>query len=333
MEKLELNPKISLQKLFLTVPEFTATLIFCIIVIVAVSLNPVFLSQGNIAALSTMIMYIGLLSLGETLIIIVGEIDISIGSMMNFALMFQAWLIAYHNFSWQLAAVAGICLSMALSFINSLLIVKVKMPAFIVTIAMLYACRGGARMLTFSKPIPLSGNPNAQSLFLVGTHKSIGGLEWGFIILVVLVIIMNVVLKRTAYGRQLFAVGDNQKAARLSGIKSDRVKISTFLVSGLMVGLASTFVMVSMQGGSVGVGDGWEMYVICACAVGGISLIGGAGSAISTLLGVFFVISMNNVLTMMAVSPNWQGIFLGSFIVLAVLLDTWRRGKIFGRQH
>lgn len=333
MEKLKSYPKVTLQKLFLTVPEFTAALTLGVVVIIAVSMNPVFLSRGNLAALSTMAMYIGLLALGESLIIIAGEIDISIGSMMNFALMLQAWLIAFHNFPWQLAALAGICLSMTLSFISSLLIVKVKMPPFIVTIAMLYACRGGARILTFSKPISLSGNPNAEGLFYIGTNKSIAGFEWGFILLIILVIITNIILKRTAYGRQIIAVGDNKKAARLSGIKSDRIKISTFLISGFLVGLTSTLILANTQGASAGLGDGWEMYVICGCAVGGISLVGGAGSAISTLLGVIFVVSMNNILVMMSVNSNWQGIFLGTFIVLAVLLDTWRRGKIFGRQH
>ena len=331
MIKLKSSPLSSLQKMFLTVPEFTASISYGALVIFAVSMNPVFLSRGNIAALSTMVMYIGLLALGETLIIIVDEIDISIGSMMNFSLMFQAWLIAFHDFPWQLAALAAVCLTVMLSFINALLIVKVKMPAFIVTIAMLYACRGGARVLTFSRPITVFQNPKADSLFLMTTHKPFG-LEWGFILLLAFIIVMNIVLKRTSYGRMLFAVGDNDKAARLSGVKSDRIKISTFLISGFLVGLTSLFVLANTKGASTGIGDGWEMFVICACAVGGISLKGGAGSAISTLLGVMFVVSMNNILIMLAVSPNWQGIFLGGFIVLAVLLDTWRRSKIFGRQ-
>ena len=321
-----------ISRLFLNVPEFTTMIMVISLFVVATIINPVFISLGNLAAISLMMVYFGFLAMGETLVVIVGEVDISIGSMTAFAMMFQGWLIVYHDFPWLAAAFLTICLTAALSFVSSLFIVKMKMAAFIVTIAMLYICRGFARMLTFSKDIPAFKSPKAEGLMAFGSAKAFGNFSWAFVILIILMVIMHIVMTRTAYGRKLYAVGDNLKAARLSGINSDWIKISAFLFSGVMVGTTSMFLLANTGTATMSTGDGWEMFVVAACAIGGISLSGGAGSMLGTILGVAFVTSMRNVLNMTAVNANWQNIIFGSIIVLAVLLDLVRRNKKFGIQ-
>ena len=321
-----------INRLFLDVPEFTTIITVISLFIIATIINPVFISPNNIAAISLLMMYFGFIALGETLVIVVGEVDISIGSMTAFSMMFQAWLIVYHDFPWQMAAFLAICLTVGLSFASSLLIVKMKMPAFIVTIAMLYICRGGSRMLTFSKDIPAFKSPKAEGLMELGASKVFGNFGWGIVTLIILMIVMHIIITRTAYGRKLYAVGDNLKAARLSGIDSDLIKISAFLFSGVMVGVTSMFLLANTGTASMSTGDGWEMFVVAGCAIGGISLSGGAGSMMGTFLGVAFVTSMKNVLNMTAVNANWQNIIFGSIIILAVLLDLVRRNRKFGIQ-
>jgi ribose transport system permease protein len=320
-----------LRKL-LDAQEITVILPFIVLCAVATALNPVFVSPGNLVSITRLMVLYGFLAIGETFIIIVDEIDISIGSMVAFGAMFFAYLIAEVQLFWWAALLLLLMLTVGLSLINALCVVKLKMPAFIVTIAMLYVCKGGARALTFAKPINILDAPGGGGLIQLGQSPVLGGLGWGFVTFVICVVVAQLVLKKTAYGRRVYATGDSLSAARISGINTDKIKISTFLISGVMVALTSMFLVGREASANPNSGDGWEMQIVAACAIGGVSMIGGAGSIVGTFFGVAMMAAIQNMLNMLAVNSNWQSIVVGTIIVAAVIFDVIRRQRKFGSQ-
>jgi len=195
---------------------------------------------------------------------------------------------------------------------------------------MLYICKGGARALTFAKPINIMNAPGGAGLIQFGQMPVLGGLGWGFVTFILCVIIAQLVLKKTAYGRRVYATGDSLSAARISGINTDKIKISTFLISGVMVALTSMFLVGREASANPNSGDGWEMQIVAACAIGGVSMIGGAGSIVGTFFGVAMMAAIQNMLNMLAVNSNWQSIVVGTIIVAAVIFDVIRRQRKFG---
>ena len=314
----------------LEIPESTVVLPLIVLVGLATLLNPVFVKPANLVSITRIMVLYGFLAIGQTFIIIVDEVDISVGSMVAFAAMFFAYLLNNAQFHWVPALLLTFALSMGLSLVNGLCVVKLKIPAFITTIAMLYICRGGARALTFAKPISVMKAAGAGSFIKFGTAPMLGGLGWGFVFLIVSIVIAQLVLKKTAFGRKVYATGDSLPAARISGVNTDRIKLSAYLISGVMVGMTAMFLLGREVSANPNTGDGWEMYVIAACAIGGVSMTGGAGSMVGTLCGVAMMAAIQNVLNMLAVNSNWQSVVVGVMIIAAVVLDVLRRNRKFG---
>lgn len=319
----------SFLKKIVDAPEFTVIVPFAILVIIAFCLNPIFLKPANLASIARFMSIWGLLAVGETFILLTGEIDISIGSMTSFCSMFFAYMMTNLELHWVLALLIMILCAVLLSMFNGFCIIKLKMPAFIVTIATLYVCKGLARFVSYAKPINVNAAPHAADFLEFGTSQ-IMGTGWGFIFFIVIIVIAAIVLKKTAFGHKVIATGDSSTAARISGINTDRIKMITYIISGVMVGLVAMFLVGRETVANPNNGDGWEMQVIAACSIGAISLNGGSGSMVGTFFGVAFMASLTNALNMLAVNPNWQTITVGIVIVLAVTLDIVRRNKKFG---
>lgn len=329
MNRFQLKSVSRISDKILEVPELSVIIPFVLLCIIAVVTNPVFLVPGNLLGITKLITIFGFLAIGETFIIITGEIDISIGSMAALAGVFLASLMAVHGVAWPVAVILTFLLTVSLSLINSFFIVKMKMPSFIITIAMLYICKGGARFLSDGDGVIIYKAPEAQGLIEIFTKK-FNGLGIGFIVLIIFFVIAQIVLTRTAYGRKVQATGDSLAAARLSGVNTDRIKISTYLISGLMVTVTSVFVIADIGGGNPNTGDGWELIVIAACAVGAVSMSGGYASFVGIFFGVAFMTSMQNIFALNNINPNWQNVVLGIVIVLSVVMDVVRRNRKFG---
>lgn len=311
-------------------PESTVILPLVVLFIIATLVNPVFVNPANLASITRLMVLYGFLAIGQTFVILVKEIDISVGSMVAFASMFFAHLMANLGVHWIPALLLTFVLTIVLSLINGLCIVKLKIPAFITTIAMLYICRGGTRALTFAKPIPLMTTPEAEGFLAFGTSRIVGGLGWSFIFFIAFIIITQLVLKKTAFGRRVCATGDNLPAARISGVNTDRIKLIAYLISGAMVATTALFLTGREMNANPNTGDGWEMLVIASCAIGGISMTGGYGSMVGTLCGVALIASMQNMLNMLAFNANWNSVAVGVVIIAAVVVDVVRRNKKYG---
>jgi ribose transport system permease protein len=313
----------------LEIQEVTVLIPLVVLVGVVTAINPVFLNPYNLGALARMMAAWGLLAIGETFIILIGEIDISLGSMVSFAVMFFGYLMVELGFSLGLSIVFTLFLTVILSLINGLCIVKLKIHAFITTIAMLNICKGGARVLSFAKPIRVYGTEGTSGFFSFGMAEPFG-MSWMFIIFIVLILAGHFVLRKTVYGRKIYATGDSVKVATMAGIRVDRIKISTFVISGLLVGI-SAIMLVGKQGSSnPNFGQGWELMVIAATAIGGISLAGGSGSMIGTLIGVILFATISNILVLLEVNQHMQSVITGVIMILSVIIDIRRRNRMLG---
>ena len=313
----------------LATQEISVLIPLIVLVGVVTAINPVFVNPYNLAALARMMATWGVLAIGETFIILIGEIDISIGSMVSFASMFFAYCIIMLGFSLAMAIVMTFVLTVGLSLINGLCIVKLKIHAFITTIAMLNICKGGARILSYARPIKIYGTPGTEGFTDFGLAEPFGT-SWLFVMFIALILIGQYVLRKTAYGRQIYATGDSANVARMAGIRVDRIKISTFIISGFLVGLVSIFLVAKQGTANPNFGQGWELMIIAATAIGGISLVGGSGSMIGTLIGVILFATIANVLILLEVNQHLQSVLTGIIMVLSVIIDIRRRNRLLG---
>lgn len=318
-----------LIKRIFAVPEVSILIPLVVLVGIVTAINPVFIDPNNLQALARSMAFWGLLALGETFILLIGEIDISVGSMVSFGTMFFAYLLKELSFPLGLAIGATFALTISLSMISAFCIVKLKINSFITTIAMLTICKGAARVLTFARSITVSGIPGTEGLSNFGSQEPLG-MSWAFIIFIILIAAGNFVLRKTAYGRKIYATGDSKTVAEIAGIKIDRIKMSTFAISGVLVGLVSILLVAKQGTANPNFGQGWELMIIAATAIGGISLVGGSGSMLGTLIGVVLFATISNMLILLEVNQHLQQVITGVIIVLSVLIDIRRRKKLLG---
>lgn len=273
----------------------------------------------------------GVIAVGMTLIIITGGIDLSVGSILAFSSIVGGLLLEAGT-----PVIVSVLVSLVIGtiagFVNGFFITKFKMPAFIVTLAMMEICRGLTMVVTngenqsltpdSSLPANLSANYTTYSVF--------GGSLGGFfpvpiIIMFVVILIGYYLLKYTTFGRSLYAIGGNREASRFSGIKVGKIELLAYTITGLLCGVAG-IVLNSRLGAAIPTaGEGYEMDAIGAVVIGGASLAGGEGSMGGTLIGVLILSVLNNGLNLMNVNSFYQDVVKGLVILLAVLIDMLRK--------
>lgn len=324
------NAGLRIIKRIFAIQEVNTFLPVLVLIVFAVILNPMFLNLDNLAVIGKRMSMWGLVAIGEALIILTGNFDISVGAMVAFICTFFAVAATTWHIPLVIAIVLAILMSVVLSTISGLIVVKLKINSFLTTIAMLFIARGLARTLTYSRPVPIAP-AQGSALFLHFGQAEPLKMSWTFFLFIALIIIFQIILKKTAYGRKIYATGDNANVARLSGINTDFIKISMFSISGALVGLASVLLTAKEAMGNPTWGMGWELQAIAAVAIGGISLIGGAGSMIGLLIGVIMMQVIGNILILLQINLNMQSVVLGVIMILATVLDLKRRNRILGK--
>ncbi len=313
----------------MAIHEVSVLIPLLVLVGIVTAINPVFLDPYNLGALARGFASWGLLAIGETFIIMVGEIDISVGSMVSFGTMFLAYLVAVAGLPLFLAIIIVFLLTIGLSMVNGFCIVKLKIHAFITTIAMLNICNGLSRVLTYARPITIYGMEGTEGYTNFGMAEPFG-LNWIFFFFIAFIFIGQFVLRKTSYGRKIYATGDNDNVARMAGINTDRIKLSTFFISGVMVGLACVMLLAKQGTAGPNFGQGWELMIIAATAIGGISLTGGSGSMIGTLIGIILFATIANILILLEVNQHFQAVLTGIIMILSVIIDIRRKNKLLG---
>ncbi|MBN1939919.1 MAG: ABC transporter permease [Candidatus Aminicenantes bacterium] len=297
-----------------------------ILVVLIFSLMPEvqsrFLRAGNLKAVATQSVIVALGALGMTVVIISGGIDLSAASNIAFTSVIVAAAVNA-GIPPVLAILAGVALGGLIGLTNGLLITKLKLVPFIITLGMMGIARGLAKWLAHNQKIdaPLSW---INELMAKTPHPPWLLLAPGVWLMIVLAIAMAVVLRKTVFGRHVFAVGSNEATARLCGIRTDRTKIMIYALAGLFCGLAGVMEFSRLTVGDPTVAVGLELDIIAAVVIGGGSLSGGAGSILGSMIGVFIMSLLRNGCTMMG-WPNYiQEIIIGVIIVAAVALDRLR---------
>jgi ribose transport system permease protein len=280
-----------------------------------------FASSENFYNITRNFAFIGIMALGMTAVIITGGIDLSVGSIMG-VVAIVAGLLLQDGQAWFVAMGAGLVAGFVAGAVNGFLIAYVGLPPFVATLGMLSVGRSLAVVLSQNKMIYDFG-PASDTVFAIGGGQILGIANpvW---VLVVLTALFAAVLRLTRWGRHLYAIGGNEQAARLTGVNVARVKFSAYVVSALAAALAAVLI-IGWQGSAINaLGTGYELRVIASTVIGGANLMGGEGGAYGAFIGAALIEVIRNALLMAGVDSNWQGTFVGSFIVLAVLLEKLR---------
>lgn len=283
---------------------------------------PSFLSGNNFLIVGQQIAQVGIIAIGATFVIISGEIDLSVGSIYALGAI-TSGLLLMEGIAWPIALVASLIVGLLAGLVNGLLTVYAQIPSFIVTLGTLSVYRGLTLLISDGRPISLpSGDSNLDQFGLLGRGKLFGEVPMQLALFIFVAIFAAIILSKSRFGFNVYAVGGSPEAARLSGIRSGRVKILAFTLAGLLSafsGVVGLSFLSYVQGVS---GTGLELLVIAAVIVGGAALFGGSGSIAGTVVGVAFIGTLQNILNLRAISSFWQILATGAVIILAVTVDS-----------
>ncbi|MEO3886524.1 ABC transporter permease [Nonomuraea sp. B5E05] len=291
-----------------------------VVLVVALSLlSADFLSLTNLLNVGVQAAVTAILAFGSTFVIVTGGIDLSVGSVAALSAISLAWTATSAGLPWPLATLVSLAVGVACGLVSAALIAYGKLPPFIATLAMLGIARGLALVVSEGSPIAM---PDAVSELggTIGTYLPIP-----LIVMVVMGVIAAVILNRTYTGRAMYAIGGNEEAARLSGIKVGRQLLITYALSGAFAAVAGIVLASRLASAQPQAAAGYELDAIAAVVIGGASLSGGKGRALGTLVGALILAVLRNGLNLLSVSAFWQQVVIGVVIALAVLVDTLRR--------
>lgn len=293
--------------------------------------SPYFLTASNLSAIVRDSAVAGIAGIGLTYVILTAGIDLSTGSVMALAGMVMANIYTYTLIPIPLMILAGLAVGLVCGAINGFAVTKLKLPEFIATLATM----GIYRSLTYVIAVRDSAGSiqsvqmRASSFTVLGS--GVGGLYWVVLALVVLTLLGQFILKKTRFGTNLYAVGSNFKAAQLSGINTDRVRIGAFVLTGLLAAVGGVFSVARLQSTTVLLGDSFNFDPIAAAVIGGCALDGGNGDVLGTFLGAIFMAALDNGILKLQMSTAYQYVIKGIIIILVVIFDAWYRNFMQNR--
>jgi ribose transport system permease protein len=266
--------------------------------------------------------FVAIIALGMTFVIITGGIDLSVGSMLMFSSMVCAAVMT-RGYGLELGIAAAIATSLLVGFINGTLIAYLGFPPFVVTLAMMSIARSLGMVTSNNTTISKFG-PDQEALLWIGGGSLIQGVPNPVLITLILAGVCTFVLYATAFGRHVFAIGGNEKAAELTGVPVRRVKLAVYMISALAAGICGIVEVAWLGAVTTNLGTGMELQVIAATVIGGANLMGGAGTVFGALVGASLLELIRNSLGLLGISAFWQGTFIGSFILVAVAFERVR---------
>jgi ribose transport system permease protein len=300
------------KKKFKEIGIFSALVLLCLVIALA---NSAFYSADNLINLLRQTSYVVIIAIFTTMVIIIGGLDLSVGSVIGLsgivvAIFLQLGVPIYLSIIFALLAVAII------GALNGVLIVLVQIPSLIVTLGTLYIARGICNGIT--KGVPVYPLPDAFSVIGNGTLFSI---PYSVYFVILVAVILSYVLNNTTFGRSIYAIGGNEETARLSGIRVKKIKIIVYILSSISAAIAGVIMTSRIESAQTSLGTGWELTVISSAVIGGTSMLGGSGTVLGAVLGATLMSVISNGMIIMNVSVYWQSIAIGAIIILAVAID------------
>jgi len=288
-----------------------------VLVILVTVVNPGFISPNNLLNLLRQVSTNALIAFGMTFVIITGGIDLSVGSTLALSSALMAGAIA-SGLDPILAMVLSLFAGTAFGAVNGLLITKGKMAPFIATLATMTIYRGLTLVYTNGNPITGIGD---SFIFKFVGRGYLFGIPFPVVLMIISFILLYILLHKMTFGRKTFAIGGNEKAAFIAGIKNDRIKTGIYAVSGLMASLAGIIITSRLDSAQPTAGTSYEMDAIASVVLGGTSLSGGRGRLVGTLIGALIIGTLNNGMNLLGISSFYQQVVKGIVIIIAVLLD------------
>ena len=295
-----------------------AFIVLCVVMAIA---SPSFLRSTNLLNILQQVSIYFMIAIGMTFVILIGGIDLSVGSITALTGMLVAILMKTYNWNVALAVTVSMLAACGMGLINGALIAGLNLPPFIMTLGMMEIARGLSYSVTAGQPIytlpegflAISGRINNIPLVAI-------------LIMLILFLIAFYVLRYTRFGRYVYAVGGNESCAKLSGINVKAVKVAVYTISGFCCGVAAMLLTSRLDSAVPTNAEGYEMNAIAAAVIGGVSMSGGEGSLVGTIIGAFMIGVIANGMNLLVIPTGPQRVVTGAIIVLAVILDVVRKG-------
>ena len=291
--------------------------------IMASIVSPHFLTSTNIKNIASQLAIGAILAVGEASVILVGGIDLSVGSVLALSGAITAILMKWYSVPIFISILAGLAIGLAAGALNGLIVAKIRIPSFIVTLAMLAATRGLTLVVTGGKPV--SG---FVSTFLT-LAGYLGPIPVLFLISLILTIVWQLVVSYTRFGHHLYAAGGNEMAARLVGVNVDKIKILVFMFSGLCAGLSGILLNARLNAAYPTAGEGYELDAVASAVLGGVSFAGGVGSILGAYIGAIVMTVLGNILNLLKVPAFYQYVAKG--VILAIAAISLSRGVKYAK--
>ncbi len=322
--------KTDVQQFLLRGRAFIALIL---VLVVFTSMSPQFLSTGNIVIMSKHVAINALLAIGMTFVILTGGIDLSVGSIVGMTAMIAGGLIneginlpqlgvIVYPHTWTIIVIS-LAIGTLMGAISGVIITRFNVAPFIATLGMLYVARGIAGLRNNGYTFPnLIGRPEyGNTGFPILGAGSFLGINYSIWLMVAFAVVAYIVSSRLPFGRHVYAIGGNERAAELSGVRVNRTKVIVYSISGFCAAMVGLIIASQLVAAHPATGESFELTAIAAVVLGGTSLDGGRGSIGGTLIGAFVIGVLGDGLVMMGVSSFWQNVIKGAVIVLAVIID------------
>ena len=328
MDKSNVNNKLSFLETLTNILKQRETFLAIIVAIIFIFMgltNKHFLNWTNISTIITSLAIDGIIVIGMTIILISGGIDLAVGSTLCLCITVAGWLMRYAEVNPYLASFIGILVSALYGLVLGFLVTKLHLTHFIVSLCFMGISRGLVQIITKGQNISLVSvlSNNKSFAFLGQGNINIGSILFPMapVTFIVIAILTEVYVRHSAGMRKVYYTGSNEKAARYSGIKIDRVKILACIACAVLSGIAGIIHMIRFSGAATSAGSGKEMTALSAAVIGGASMNGGRGSIIGSILGLLFIILIQDAMTLSNVQPYYQEFVKYMIVLLAVSLD------------
>jgi len=302
---------------------FAVLIITFLIAIVVHVMTRNFFSSYNISTVVRQISFIALVSFGQTLVLLTGGIDLSVASIAAICSMSTALLMTRAGINPFISIFIALFLGALLGCINGLLIHHLELTPFIVTLATGSIFTGIVYVIT--RGMPITGIPS--SVAIIGQGMLGGILPYPTIIMFIILILIVLMLKYTSFGRHIYAIGGNEYASSIVGVRVGYVKVAVYTLSGLLASLAGVLMVLRLASSQVNIGEDWNMPSITAAVLGGTSMSGGSGNVVGSFVGALLMGVLNNSITLLGISSYWNDIVTGGVVLVAVAIDALRDKK------
>ena len=303
--------------------KYGIILVLFVLVIIFGLGNPVFFTASNFLTIMRQIVVVTIMTIGMTFILISGGIDLSVGTQLSFIGVVTAKMLTQYGVNPVIALMIGVTLGAGIGAINGVFIANTKVPPLVATLAMQQILKGSGYVISLGRPI--YGLPDGVKFIGQGY---IGFIPFPVILLVLFILFGIFILNKTYLGRSFYVIGSNEETGRLSGLKTKKISIISYTLGGMLCGVAAVIMMARINSGSPTVGAGYEMDVLTAAVLGGVSVSGGEGKIYGAVIGALIMGVLSNGLIIMNVSEWYQMIIKGLVLALAVGFDSIRSKKL-----